>query len=124
MKFYAPTDEPVHIALTSGHTAVVERSGTELPSIFHREAVARGALLPSQLDLGALPTPVVDALTGQDVTAQRGAAVRAAITAMMDGSDDGDFNGDGRPNLARLKARVGFDITREEADAAFEDVNG
>jgi hypothetical protein len=41
--FKAPPGEgPVHLALTSGHTAVVEEGGTELPPHFHREAIAKG----------------------------------------------------------------------------------
>lgn len=134
MKFHAPTHDPLHVALTSGHTAVVTHEGVTLDPMFHREAVARGAIpetmfgfapgsADGRLDLGALPQPVVDSFTDPNNTnAARGALIRSTLSAMMDGSNEGDFNSDGRPNLARLKARLGFDITREEADAAFEDV--
>ena len=38
---------------------------------------------------------------------------------MLDGKDEDDFTADGKPNLRKLKERVGFALTREEADAVF-----
>ncbi|GKS73669.1 hypothetical protein AVME950_02255 [Acidovorax sp. SUPP950] len=134
MKFHAPTHDPLHVALTSGHTAVVTHEGVTLDPMFHREAVARGAVPESmfalaangsdgRLDLGALPQHVADSFTDpNNASAARSALIRSTLTQMMDGSNEGDFNADGKPNLNRLKARLGFEITREEADAAFEDV--
>ena len=137
MKFHSPTHDPLHIALTSGHTAVVTHEGVTLDPMFHREAVSRGAIPESmfpgfaagvgdgRLDLGALPQPVVDSFTDpNNADAARSAKIRQTITEMMDGSAEGDFNADGKPNLGRLKDRLGFAITREEADAAFADVAG
>lgn len=137
MKFHSPTQDPLHVALTSGHTAVVTYEGVTLDPMFHREAVSRGAIPESmfpgfagggadgRLDLGALPQPVVDSFTDpNNANVARAATIRATLTQMMDGSNEGDFNTDGKPNLGRLKARLGFEITREEADAAFADVAG
>ena len=42
MKFRSPTDAPVHLALTSGHTAVVGPHPVELDARWHRVAIARG----------------------------------------------------------------------------------
>ena len=44
MKFRSPSDQPIHIALTTGHTAVVPPDGVELDPMFHKEASARGAV--------------------------------------------------------------------------------
>ena len=108
MKFRSPTDAPLHIALTTGHTAVVSADGTELAPMFHREAVARGAF------------PVESSAAGMDLATQmlgRQLAIKEALNAMLNGGDKDDFTADGKPNLVRLKAKAGFAVTREEADA-------
>ena len=43
-----------------------------------------------------------------------------AIAAMIEGKVSDDFTADGKPNLVRLKAKAGFQVTREEADAIFD----
>lgn len=115
MKFYSPSDEPLQIGLTSGHMAVIPSDGVELDPMFHREAVANGAI-PETLR-------GVEGIGGAaGLTGVRESEIRLAITAMLDGDDEGDFNEDGKPNLNRLKAKLGFSVTREEADAAFEEL--
>lgn len=113
MKFRSPTDAPLHIALTTGHTAVVSADGTELAPMFHREAVARGAF------------PVESSAAGLDLQTQllgRQLAIKEALNAMLNGADKDDFTADGKPNLTRLKAKAGFAVTREEADAVFAEL--
>ena len=44
-RFRSPTDTPLHVALISGHTAVIPPEGIELAPMFYREAIARGAVL-------------------------------------------------------------------------------
>lgn len=117
MKFFSPSDEPLQIGLTSGHMAVIPRDGVELDPMFHREAVANGAI-PETL-FGA------DGIAGKSDgggAMVRESEIKSAITAMLDGDDEGEFNEDGKPNLNRLKAKLGFSVTREEADAAFEEL--
>jgi len=116
MKFYSPSASPLHVGLTTGHMAVITSDGVELDPMFHREAVAKGAI-PETLR-GA--EGASDAVSAKPVV--RDDEIRAAIMAMLDGDDEDDFNEDGKPNLNRLKARLGFSISREEADAAFEAV--
>lgn len=108
MKFRSPTDEPLHIGLTTGHTAVVSAEGTELAPMFHREAIARGAF------------PVESSAVSMDMQTQllgRQLVIKEALSAMLNGADKDDFTADGKPNLVRLKAKAGFAVTREEADA-------
>ncbi|GAB2531230.1 hypothetical protein [Simplicispira piscis] len=116
MKFYSPSDEPLQVGLTSGHMAVIPREGTELAPMFHREAVANGAIPETIFNADGASTQ------GDGKPMVREAEIRLAITAMLDGDDEGDFNEDGKPNLNRLKAKLGFSVTREEADAAFEEL--
>ena len=113
MKFRSPSDQPIHIALTTGHTAVVPPDGVELDPMFHKEASARGAVCfdENAHAVALTMTPEV-----------RKAAISAAMKGMLDGANDGDFTADGKPNLVRLKAAVGFSVTRDEADAIFTEL--
>lgn len=110
--FRSPTTQPLHIGLTTGHTAVVTPEGNELHPMFQREAIARGALAGDDV------APILGAAPAFD----RAAVITAAMNAMLDGSDKEDFNADGKPNLRRLAARVGFQVDREEVDAIFEEI--
>ena len=112
LTFRSPTDEPLHIGLTSGHTAVVTPEGNELPSVFHREAIARGALAGDA-------APVLE---GDGAPFDRKQVIANAINGMMDGDNDGDFNDDGKPNLKRLNALIGFQASRTEVDAIFDEI--
>ena len=110
MKFRSPSDQPIHVALTTGHTAVVPPEGVVLAKMFHKEASARGAVAFD--DVGTT------VLTAED----RKAAISAALTGMLDGKAEDDFTGEGKPNLVRLRARLGFVVPREEADAIFTEL--
>lgn len=114
MKFRSPTHEPLAVALTSGHTIVIpaDEDGIEVPAMFHREAMARGAVLTDE-GSAEIRTQAFN----------RQLALRETLEAMIKGGDKDDFTADGKPNLLRLKSKVGFPVTREEADAAFEDVS-
>lgn len=112
MKFFAPTEQPLHIALTSGHTAIVVKEGTDLPAIFHREAMARGALMEAgsgDADLRALQMT-------------RTLTIRDALVAARDSNAEDAFNKDGSPDLRKLIAKVGFQVSREEVDAIWAEV--
>lgn len=110
-RFRSPTETPLHVALTSGHTAVITPEGTELAPMFHREAIARGAVL-------------AEGATAEDQTQMfnRQLVLRETLEAMIKGGDKEDFTGDGKPNLVKLKAKAGFPVSREEADAIFAEL--
>lgn len=112
LKFRSPTDEPLHIGLTSGHTAVITPEGVELEPMFHREAIARGALAGD----------AVPQLEGSGAPFDRKQVIANAINGMMDGDNEGDFNDDGKPNLKRLNALIGFQASRTEVDAIFDEI--
>lgn len=112
MKFRSPSEEPIHIALTTGHTALVTQEGVTLDPMFHREASARGAIAFDESPVGTTTTAPLD----------RQAAVLAVVKAMLDGNDPEDFTAEGKPNLVKVKTKAGFTVTREEADAAFAEL--
>lgn len=113
MKLYAPTEEAVSIGLTSGHMLVIERTGTEVPPMFRREAVSRGCLTSQDEILEEDLQPEFD----------RKKVIADAIRAMLDGDVEGDFKGDGTPNLNALQKRCGFQVQRGEADLIFVEVS-
>ena len=81
--------------------------------MFHKEASARGAVCfdENAHAVALTMTPEV-----------RKAAISAAMKGLLDGANEGDFTADGKPNLVRLKAAVGFSVTRDEADAIFTEL--
>lgn len=113
MKFRSPTDQPIHISLTTGHTAVITPDGVPLDPMFHKEASSRGAVV---FDEGSA-APALDV-----APIDRRAVIAEALNAMLDGKVEDDFTTDGKPNLYRLRAKVGFSVSREEADAVFAEV--
>lgn len=124
MKFRSPTETPIHVALTTGHTAVIPQEGVELAPMFHREAISRGAIPGSLTNEEALllsgnsaantlasntPPPGFD----------RNAEIRKVIESMLAGSNEGDFNNDGKPSMAVVNKLLGFQASRSEVDAVW-----
>ena len=110
MKFRSTTGEDTYLALTSGQTAVVTVAGIELEQRFHKEAIAQGCL-PEGID----DTP-------EDATPQfdRKQVIADALNGMLAGSNEADFTAQGKPSLAKLNERLGFTVSRSEADAIWD----
>lgn len=119
MKFRSPTDQPIHVSLTTGHTALVTPEGVDLEPMFHREAIALGALP------GSLTPEQALMLDAKPEAAQfdRGAHIAKVLKAMLDGDNEGDFNKDGKPDLRAVNAKLGFQASRSEVDAVWADVS-
>lgn len=96
--------------------AVVTPEGTDLAPMFRKEAIARGCV----------PDAGVSRKAEEPGTKQfdRDEAIGAAIEAILQLKDAADFKADGTPNLNRLAARVGFTVSREEADRMYALVSG
>lgn len=114
MKFHAPSDEAVHIGLTSGHTAIVdpkaEPDGTELSDLFHKEAISRGCI----------PAGVIErVLQGKHKPFDRMEKITRELEAMVDGDDEDSFLANGNPNKVELDKRLGFTSERTEVEAAW-----
>lgn len=114
MKLRSPFPTPLHLALTSGHTFVVPHDGVEVPVIFQAEALSKGAVVAEGETTPSPTSPTV---------AVRAETIETALRAMLDSGDESEFTADGKPNLAKLKNRVGFTVSREEADAAWSVVS-
>lgn len=110
MKLRSPTETPIHVALTSGHTAVIGPEPIEVDKRFFRAAIAKGALRegeePEQAEVRAEATKL-------DL-------IVAAMRLMVAGDEPADFNNDGKPDLRRLSKRAGFEVARDERDAAWQ----
>lgn len=112
MKFRSTTGADIHIALTSGQTALITAEPTELDKAFHKEAIARGAL----------PEGVEPDAETQNTGFNRKEAIIKVLAAMLDGDDQEDFKNDGTPDLRVVMKKVGFKVDREEVDAAWAEV--
>lgn len=119
MKFRSPTDEPIHVGLTTGHTALITPEGVDLEPMFHREAIAKGALP------GSLTPEQALMLDAKPEAAQfdRGAHIAKVLKAMLDGDNEGDFNKDGKPDLRAVNAKLGFQASRSEVDSVWAEVS-
>lgn len=112
MKFYPPDNQPMQIGLTTGHVAIVEPGGTELDARFHREAIAKGCM-PEGIERDK---PVE--AKGFD----KMSAIINTVIEMVDEGNEAEFTGDGKPDVRALSKRVGFTVSREERDTAWEAV--
>lgn len=117
MKFRAPKNKPdgVYLALTSSHTFVIPAAtaeaphGVDVPQRFHRHAVAEGCL----------PEGVPDDVESDHVEDTKPMLIERAIRSMLDNPQEGDFTGDGKPNVTKLSAKCGFNVSAGERDAAW-----
>jgi hypothetical protein len=105
------------IGLTSGHTIVVSGlpTGTEIPRMFRREAIARGCI-----PVGMSPEDLDDEKSkGFD----RNAHIKGVMRKMLESTDDADaFDPDGKPNLVKVSALAGFTVERHERDSLWEEL--
>lgn len=113
MKMRSPTETPIYVALTSGHTCVIGPEFIEVEPRFHRLAVAEGAV-PEGTERSVTVNPQAEA-TREELIVE-------AVKKMMDRNEPGDFTNDGRPNANNLSALVGFSVTSAQRDAAWAKV--
>lgn len=115
LKFKSPTSEPVHIGLTSGHMATVGPEGKVLPQIFQNEAIACGCIpiIGGEVIQSAQesePSPAYD----------RRAVILDAMETLVARAAQGDFLGDGRPDVRALSKIAGFQVSSEERDSLWK----
>lgn len=114
MRFRSPTETPVYLALTSGHTLVVGPELVEVPKQFHRPAVMEGCIPEGMDAMPAEDGPPSE--TKQDL-------IVAAIKKMLADPKEGDFNGDGKPDVRKLSQRAGFTVLADERNSAWTRIN-
>lgn len=144
MKFRSPGSQALHIALLSGHTLVIPPEGTEVTAEFRREAIARGAEPMAEDPIQRSPAAVAaltamlshgaaanlgdagstvaqsDAAAAAIAAENRKQMVKDAIKQLLVANNEADFTADGKPNLTALKKAAGFNVSRQEADEAWE----
>lgn len=102
---------------TKGH-AISFKKGTPtyVPPICVEDAVAIGAR-PVAEEIDILPDDSPDVvLTAQE----RMDKIAEAIQTMVARNERNDFTGSGLPDIRRMNAIVGFDVTKPERDAAWQ----
>lgn len=117
LRFLPPLGQELHhISRTDGHSIVIylidpsdDKEGTSVPLRFRKDAIADGCRVVG-VDLGE---------DGGPPEGQKTTIIVEAIQAILDRKDEGELNGDGRPNLNALKKQAGFGVTREEFEAAW-----
>lgn len=117
MKFVSPDGKDIHISLTSGHAAIVSKDPVELPPMFHREAIALGAV-PSNMSKAAREA-------GKEAgkpTFDRKAVIRKTLEDMIAEGNEEDFTGNGIPKLPAVRTRAGFGVDKEEMTAIWEEL--
>ena len=110
MKFRSPTETPIYMGLTSGHTFTIGPELVEVPKRFHRQAVSEGAI-PEGMD--AAP------IEGDEPEAGKVQLVVEAIRNLVKRADMSDFTGDGKPDTRKLSAIVGFTVLASERNTAW-----
>lgn len=109
MKFKSPTEQPVYIAMLSGHSAVIGSEWRDLPLFMHREALAAGCITDN-MDAATISAKINDAAqqeSNHDILMRE-------IKAMMDDPKEGDFTAAELPHLKALSRRVGWTVNKEE----------
>lgn len=96
MKFRSPTDEPVFLGLTSGHTVVVPREGVELDAKWNKTAIAAGCIPGTLTDEEAAMLAAGDAAAASVPGFDRHGEITKVLTKMLDSTEEGLFRQDGR----------------------------
>lgn len=121
MQFRSPTDEPIRIALLSGHTANVGREWRSLPEIFHHAAMTHGC---ERDDSRVVPVlkPVEAGKDAMHQTTDIDAKYRAALITMISRSQEGDFTAASLPNINTVSSLVGFAATKADVLRVFREM--
>ena len=128
MKFRSRRDgEVIRIASTSGHICLVGSEFVEVPDHMEPDAYAAGCVsealynsIKADMEKDAAAKT---ALTGGALTpAQKHEAIKLAIQSMLDGNEDGNFTTAGLPNMKVLVKQTGFPLTKDEMEAAWNEI--
>lgn len=117
MKFKAPGDTPVYIAMLSGHAAVIGDEWRELPPFMHRKALEEGCITDN-MDQATIDAKIDSAKTGES---HHEVLVRV-IKDMMANPSEGDFTASDLPNMKVLAKKAGWNVNREEMMQAVQSI--
>ncbi|GAA5785664.1 hypothetical protein [Chitiniphilus shinanonensis] len=110
-----PGSEPLRLALTTGHIAVITDQFEPLHERFHAEAYGLGCISEDMLDVLKQLSPEAPA-GGQPPARDR--LIADALSALIERGNPDDFTGQGLPRVEALSEIAGFPVTAGERDAA------
>lgn len=117
MRFKSLTNEPVRIALLSGHVTVVDVEFKELHARFHRDAYALGCVSEDMLKgqaAAAMPEKMAEHIVRKATKMQRLAEV---IADWVDTNKLDNFSkSTGKPDARLLSDAVGENVSSAERD--------
>jgi len=106
-----PGQEPIRVALLTGHTTFIGHEWQELDERYHREALTLGAQTEASENRVVQLPPAIDASETD--------AIRSALVQMLNDTDPEHFNAAGLPNLKTVRERVGFNANRDTVNKVF-----
>ena len=110
MKLRAPSDEPVHVGLTTGHTLLISSEGTEVDAMFVRAA----------LKAGAMPMGDAPQWETQQQAEVRLGDIHDALEGSMRGIQPSLLGSDGKPDMRKLITKLGFNVHQSEVNAVWK----
>lgn len=122
MRFRSPTAEPIRVASTNGHVAIIKKEWRELPETLHEAAVKAGAQQEGQPKPPAKPKPAVASANASNQVANYDSAYREALTTMISRDVKGDFTKDSLPNIAAVSKLAGFAAVKEDVLRVFREM--
>ena len=133
-------NEATRLASTSGHIILVGQEFVEVPQHMEADAYSNGCVseeiynsIKADMAKGALatgeggdakPAGGVKLPSGDVTQEDRSAVIRQAIQGMLDGGEEGAFTAAGLPNLKVLSGKCGFQVAKDEMEAAWKVVSG
>jgi len=120
MKFKSISGKDIQINLDSGYSGTVFADDwCDLHPMFHREAIAQGAITDN-MSQEAINAHILQ--PGETGGVPRMKLIRDAIDAMILDGNKSDFTQSGLPNLKRLGERVGFGVERTDMEAVWAEI--
>lgn len=116
MKFKTTNNKELTISLLSGHSCIIYPEFTEVHDRFHAQAYANGCV--SELNPVIAEEPKIE-----EKYVSKYLHIKNAITKMREEKKQGYFTKDGYPNLNHLSRIAGINVSREDLNAALEELD-
>lgn len=117
-KYRSTTGAPIRVTTNTGHVAIVESEWRELPAIYHNAAISAGCECDSATIKRNTVAPKASPNAQQDFNEE--ALIEKALKTMLERSEEGDFKGNGDPNINVVAHLAGFRVTRGQVQPIFE----
>jgi len=119
MQFKSPTGKDIYVATTGGIAAQVRPEWRDLPAGLHKAAIMAGCVTDNMAeDVINPPAPVVSS-----AEFERGKVIESAVKTLLEADGTEGFTAEGVPDLEALSKLTGFDVSRGEMLAAWNELN-